>query len=77
MDQAQSSGDGAVRKDHAKPEGSTRGWWRRSSTLWLIVAAVILPFGWILPMIQFAWVRARTRGAGKNLQTSVHHGARH
>ena len=38
--------------------GTRWGTWRQ---IGLLVAAVLLPFGWILPIARFAHVRATTR----------------
>ncbi|HEV8438322.1 MAG TPA: hypothetical protein VGT40_09535 [Methylomirabilota bacterium] len=30
-------------------------------TLWMLVATIVLPFGWIVPIARLAWVRATAR----------------
>jgi hypothetical protein len=33
-------------------------WYRRRS-LWLMATALVVPFGWLLPVCRLAWVQAR------------------
>ena len=35
-------------------------WYRRRS-LWLMATALVVPFGWLLPVCRLAWVQARAR----------------
>jgi hypothetical protein len=74
--QADAVGNGAARETAAELGRGKRRWWNRASTLWLIAAVVILPFGWILPVVQLAWVRAKALRT-KGLDASPDHGTRH
>ena len=44
-------------KDHLL---SPEPWYRRPS-LWLMATALVVPFGWLLPVCRVAWVRAHAR----------------
>ena len=46
---------------------SGQGWrrWITWGGLGLLAAAVVLPFGWVLPLVQLARVRASTRRRSK------------
>lgn len=35
-------------------------WYRRKS-LWLMATALVVPFGWLLPVCRVAWVRVNQR----------------
>ena len=35
--------------------------WYRRPDIWLLAAAVVLPFGWILPLARITWVSCSTR----------------
>lgn len=41
---------------------SDRPWYRRKS-LWLMATALVVPFGWVLPICRVAWVHATARRA--------------
>jgi len=46
-------------KDHlTHPEP----WYRRQS-VWLMATALVVPFGWLLPVCRVAWVHATARRA--------------
>jgi hypothetical protein len=40
--------------------GAERPWYRRSD-LWLLAAALMVPFGWLVPVCRLAWARAGVR----------------
>jgi hypothetical protein len=62
VSQIEARGNSAVRESSFGVAGLKRRWWRgRGSTLWLAAATLILPFGWILPVAQLAWIRTRAR----------------
>lgn len=42
--------------------GDPQPWYRRKD-LWMLVAAVLVPFGWVMPLYRFARVRAEVRRA--------------
>jgi hypothetical protein len=42
--------------------GIVRPWYRRPNT-WMLAAAIVLPFGWLLPVAKVAYVQARNRRA--------------
>ena len=44
--------------------GIVRPWYRRPNA-WMLAAAIVLPFGWLLPMVKVAYVQARNRRAGR------------
>jgi hypothetical protein len=44
----------------AAPTGQP--WYRRPDT-WLLAGAVVLPFGWVLPLARAAWVSVSARRA--------------
>jgi hypothetical protein len=39
--------------------------WYRRPNMWLVAAAVVLPFGWLLPIARVAYVEARNRRAAR------------
>jgi hypothetical protein len=39
--------------------------WYRTPNAWLLVAAVVLPFGWVLPLCRFAWMRVQSQRGPK------------
>lgn len=40
------------------------GGWCRTREFWFLLAALVLPLGWMLPVCRFAWVRVVSqRGA--------------
>ena len=40
------------------------GGWYRTPGFWFVLAALVLPLGWMLPVCRFAWVRVVSqRGA--------------
>lgn len=41
---------------------SAQPWYRRPN-VWLLAAAVVLPFGWILPLARITWVSVSTRSS--------------
>jgi hypothetical protein len=41
------------------------GGWHRTPECWYWLAAVVLPFGWVLPLCRFAWVRVNARRAAR------------
>ena len=46
--------------------GIVRPWYRRPNT-WMLAAAVVLPFGWLLPVVRVAYVEARHRRARRRI----------
>ena len=34
--------------------------WCRTPEAWCLLAAVVLPLGWVVPLCRFAWVRVTT-----------------
>jgi hypothetical protein len=44
-------------KDHLT---DPQPWYRRRS-IWLMAAALVVPFGWVLPICRVAWVRVSAR----------------
>jgi len=44
-------------KDHLL---SDQSWYRRKS-VWLMATALVVPFGWLLPICRVAWVRVHSR----------------
>jgi hypothetical protein len=48
-------------KDHLT---DPRPWYRRQS-VWLMATALVVPFGWLLPVCRVAVVRVAARRAGR------------
>jgi hypothetical protein len=42
-------------KDHLL---SDQPWYKRKS-VWLMATALVVPFGWVIPVAHVAWVRAK------------------
>ena len=42
-------------KDHLL---SDQPWYKRKS-VWLMATALVVPFGWVIPVARVAWVRAK------------------
>jgi len=39
--------------------------WYRTPDAWFLMAAVVLPLGWVLPLCRFAWVRVTSQRGPK------------
>jgi hypothetical protein len=39
--------------------------WYRTPDAWFLMAAVVLPLGWVLPLCRFAWVRVKSQRGPK------------
>lgn len=50
----------AWQDDHRS--GIVLPWYRRPNA-WMLAAAIVLPFGWVLPVAKVAYVEARNRRA--------------
>ena len=49
------------------PKGGVVLPWYRRPNMWLVAAAVVLPFGWLLPIARVAYVEARSRRARRRV----------
>jgi hypothetical protein len=41
--------------------GPSRPEWYRRTDVWLILVAVLVPFGWVVPLCRFAWTSSAAR----------------
>ena len=49
------------------PKGGVVLPWYRRPNMWLVAAAIVLPFGWLLPIARVAYVEARNRRARRRI----------
>ncbi len=50
----------ALRAIAARLPASSAPWYRRAD-VWLLLGAIVLPFGWILALGRIAWAKAAAR----------------
>src|SRR5574341_450946 len=60
-------GESSTRERNVPPKRARAFWaggWYRMPEPWLLLAVLVLPLGWVLPLCRFAWVRVISqRGA--------------